>query len=197
MEQEEEDIFEDQNKSQLLLKSNPIHKKVPVLIHNGRPICESFIILQYIDEVWKHNHRLCSDDAHNRAKAMFWINFFDKKIGDCGRKMWASKGEEQESGKKEFIDCLKLLENELGEKLYFEGDLFGVLDMALIPITCRFYTYEKMCKFSVEEECPRFMEWVRRCYQRQSVSDTLPDPLKIYDFVLQIKKRFGIDKNSC
>ena len=38
----EEDIH---NKSELLLQSNPVHKKIPVLIHNGKPICESMIIV--------------------------------------------------------------------------------------------------------------------------------------------------------
>ena len=40
------------------------------------------------------------------------------QIYDLGRKIWTTKGEDQESAKKDFIDSLKLLERELGDKPY-------------------------------------------------------------------------------
>ena len=49
------------NKSELLLKSNPVHKKIPVFIHNEKPIAESLVIVEYIDETWKNNPILPSD----------------------------------------------------------------------------------------------------------------------------------------
>ncbi|XP_042509261.1 glutathione S-transferase U22-like [Macadamia integrifolia] len=69
-----------QDKSPLLLQMNPVHKKIPVLIHNGKSICESLIIVQYIDEVWKETSPLLPSDPHLRAQARFWADFVDKKL---------------------------------------------------------------------------------------------------------------------
>ncbi|XP_077242224.1 putative glutathione S-transferase parA [Tasmannia lanceolata] len=177
-----------QDKSPLLLKSNPIHKKIPVLIHNGKPICESLIIVQYIDEVWNEKSPLLPKDPYQRANARFWADFVDKKISDYGSRILWKKGEEQEEGKKGFLDCLKLLEGELGEKPYFGGKSLGLVDVAFLPFACCFYSYETCGNFSVEKECPTIIAWVERCKEKESVSKSLQDPQKIYELVAMLKK---------
>lgn len=73
----DEDLW---NKSQLLLESNPVHKKIPVLIHNSKPVCESLVALQHVDEVWPHKSPLLPSDPYARARARFWADFVDKKV---------------------------------------------------------------------------------------------------------------------
>jgi glutathione S-transferase len=73
----EQDLW---NKGALLLQMNPVHKKIPVLVHDGKPICESLIIVQYIDEVWKDKAPLLSSDPYERAQSRFWADFVDKKV---------------------------------------------------------------------------------------------------------------------
>ncbi|KAF8391061.1 hypothetical protein HHK36_023361 [Tetracentron sinense] len=181
------------NKSSLLLQMNPVHKKIPVLIHNGKPICESLIIVQYIDEVWNDKSPLLPSDPYERAQAMFWADFVDKKIFDCGKKIWMNKGEEQEPGKKELIECLKLLEGELGEKPYFGGDNLGFVDVALLPLHSWFYAYETCGNFSIEAECPKLVAWAKRCMEKESVPNSLPNQNLVYDYVLQVRKRTGVE----
>lgn len=68
------------NKSELLLKLNPVHKKVPVLIHNNTPISESLIQVQYINETWTDTASFLPSDPHARAIARFWTDFSDKTV---------------------------------------------------------------------------------------------------------------------
>lgn len=68
------------NKSPLLLQYNPIYKKIPVLVHNGNPISESSLILEYIDETWKHKFQILPEDPYEKANARFWAKFVDEKV---------------------------------------------------------------------------------------------------------------------
>ncbi|CAI9088964.1 OLC1v1023436C1 [Oldenlandia corymbosa var. corymbosa] len=186
----EEDL---RNKSPLLLEMNPIHKKIPVLIHNGKPVCESAIIVQYIDEVWHDKNPFLPSDPYQRAQARFWVDLIDKKAYDAGRRVWTKKGEEQEKAKKEFLELYKTLEGELGDKPYFGGEKFGLVDVALIPFYCWFYAYETCGNFKMEAECSKLVAWGKRCMERESVAKSLVDPKEVYEFVLHMKKVFGIE----
>ncbi|XP_008226270.1 PREDICTED: probable glutathione S-transferase parC isoform X1 [Prunus mume] len=190
----EEDLLN--NKSPLLLQMNPVHKKIPVLIHNGKPVCESANIVQYIDEAWKDKAPLLPSDPYQRAQARFWVDYIDKNLYEVGKNICATEGEEQEAAKKKLIEILKLLEGQLGDNAYFGGEIFGFLDVALVTFYCRFFSYETCGNFSIEAECPKLIEWAKRCMQKESVAKSLADPKKVYEFTLLLKKRFGKEQSK-
>ncbi|KAF8006260.1 hypothetical protein BT93_K0524 [Corymbia citriodora subsp. variegata] len=122
----EQEIFH--NKSALLLKYNPVHKKVPVLVHKGKPIAESQVILEYIDDTWK-DHPILPRDPYERAMARFWARFVDEKCTQTLLKSCMSTGAEREKAHEEARQLLSTLEGELKGKKFFGGETIGVVDI--------------------------------------------------------------------
>ncbi|CAA7036995.1 unnamed protein product [Microthlaspi erraticum] len=110
------------------------------------------------------------------------------------RKVWASRGEEHEAGTKEFIELLKTLEAELGDKPYFGGDRFGYVDIGLIRFYTMFPAYDKFGNLSIESECPKLIAWGNKCLQRESVAESLPESDKVTIFISEFRKISMVDK---
>jgi len=115
------------------------------------------------------------------------------QLFDAGNQIWKTKGEEQEAAKKEFIEVVKTLEGALGDKDYFGGESFGFTDIVIIPLASWFCAYEFFGKFKVEDECPKFSAWMKRCAEKESVAKVLPAPEKVCEFVTIFKKKLGIE----
>lgn len=118
---------------------------------------------------------------------------FEVQIFEAGMGIWKSKGEELEIAKKDFMEILKKLEGAMGDKDYFGGDNFGYVDVIAIAMTSWFHAYEVFGDFKVEQECPKFGCWMKRCLKRESVSSVLPDPEKIYQCVVMLRKMHGVE----
>uniref|UniRef100_A0A5B7B9J7 Probable glutathione S-transferase n=1 Tax=Davidia involucrata TaxID=16924 RepID=A0A5B7B9J7_DAVIN len=118
------------NKSSLLLHYNPINKKVPVMIHGGKPIAESLVIIEYMDETWKHNPIL-PVDPYQKAMARFWAKFIEEKLIEVMRRALILDGEQQEKEVLQARNALEILEEEFKEERFLGGDTIGFLDIVL------------------------------------------------------------------
>ncbi|XP_071697202.1 probable glutathione S-transferase [Rutidosis leptorrhynchoides] len=182
----EEDLS---NKSADLIKYNPVYKKVPVLVHNGKPVSESLVIVEYIDDVWK-GVPILPHDPYERATARFLAKFIDDKCLPALYKVLISNGEEQATA--EACEQLQILENELilkGKK-FFGGDDINLVDIAaaFIGYWLRLLEIVTKIKIVTEDKFPKLVEWADAFSECQVVKEILPPKevaLAVY------KKRLG------
>ncbi|KAK3009137.1 hypothetical protein RJ639_013914, partial [Escallonia herrerae] len=156
-------IFEDfPNKSALLLEYNPVHKRVPVLVHNGNSIGELLVIIEYIEETWRENP-LLPEDPYEKAMARFWVKFSDDKVLPSVWQVFISQGKEQEEAMVPAIENLKFLEQQLKGQKFFGGDTIGLLDLAVGLMANLVSIWEALSglKLIVEEKFPHLSTWMQ------------------------------------
>ncbi|KAK8563977.1 hypothetical protein V6N13_005806 [Hibiscus sabdariffa] len=168
-----------EGKSQLLLKSNPVYKKIPVLIHGDKPVNESLIIVQYIDETWPSGPSILPPDPPSLG---FGLHISTKSIG-------MTDGEE---AKKAAIGQLEegvaLMEEAFGKcsrgKAFFGGDEIGFLDIAFGSCLGWLRATEKMNGIKVMDEgkSPALVNWAECFCCHAAVKDVMPDTDKLTEF---------------
>ncbi|TKV98957.1 hypothetical protein SEVIR_8G007700v4 [Setaria viridis] len=170
----EEDLS---NKSDQLLEYNPVHKKVPVLVYQGKPIAESEVIIQFIDEAWKdRGDPILPEDPYERAMARFWIRFLQDKLSPPIWKWFTTQGQQQEDAHGAAIDQLLVLEKELDGKRFFAGEKIGFVDLSLGPLSYVIPIYEEITgvKMITEEKLPSLSAWMGNFLSSPVVKDHLP-----------------------
>ncbi|XP_054807183.1 probable glutathione S-transferase [Prosopis cineraria] len=176
----EEDIF---NKSSLLLKLNPVHKKVPVLLHHHKPLIESSLILEYIDETWIHCP-LLPPQPYQKALARFWSQFAEEKILESAWIAMCFSGDEKESALQVGRESMQKLEDEIGGKKFFGGDNIGYLDIALGWIFYWLPVWEQVGSFQFlgPLKFPDIVAWTANFLNHPIIKDSLPprDELLFY-----------------
>ncbi|KAL1825590.1 hypothetical protein DCAR_0313765 [Daucus carota subsp. sativus] len=173
---EYEHVAEDlSNKSAELLMYNPIHKKVPVFLHNGRPIVESLVILEYIDETWKSGKSILPKDPYERAASRFWANFIDSKVLDALTKIYRSKGEDQDATE-ELGELLSILENELKDQKFFGGESIGLVDIVadLIALWLDVIQEGLGIEIFTQQTHPKLFKWSEEYMNCSIIKETLP-----------------------
>ncbi|XP_020206357.1 probable glutathione S-transferase [Cajanus cajan] len=172
------------NKSELLLKYNPVHKKVPVFVHNEKPIAESLVIVEYIDETWNQNPILPSD-PYQRALARFWSKFIDDKVVSAAWKaVFTVDEKEREKNSEESWEALQFLENEIKDKKFLGGEEIGLVDIAAVFIAFWIPIFQEVggLELFTSDKFPKLYKWSQELINHSVVKEVLPprDPLFAY-----------------
>jgi len=183
----EEDL---KNKSELLLKSNPVHKKVPVLINNGKPVCESSVIVQYIDEAFAGSGpSLLPADPYERAVARFWAAFIDDTLLKASNQASGGKTEEEKAdGKEKVAAAIVTLEGGLSEcskgKPFFGGESAGFVDVILGGHLGWVRAIDTMqgAKTFDPSRTPLLAAWAERFGQLEDVEAVMPDAQRLIEY---------------
>ncbi|CAL4923484.1 unnamed protein product [Urochloa decumbens] len=172
------------NKSALLLGSNPVHKSVPVLLHGDRPINESQVIIQYIDEVWAGSGpSILPSDPYERAVARFWAAYVDDKVGSAwaGMLFRCKNEEERATAVARAGEALDTLEGALAEcgkgRPFFGGDGVGFVDVVLGGYLGWFAAIDRIIgrKLIDPVRTPLLAAWAERFRAADAAKGVVPD----------------------
>lgn len=181
-------------KPTLLLETNPIYRQVPVIIHNGRTLSQSLVILEYLEDVFPEHVRLMPKDPYEKAKVRFWADFLHRgytSFFDTCMKLQPGcpVKEAAMEGTVKFVRMVDAAMTSYStDGPFFTGSEFGFLDAVLAPFVTSLQVSGKLDGFFIPDpdEIPRFHKWCEAIQARPSVKSSIPPAEEHATFVTMI-----------
>nr|BAJ93446.1 predicted protein [Hordeum vulgare subsp. vulgare] len=185
------------SKSDLLLAHNPVYQSVPVLLHGDRAVCDSLVIVEYVDEAFHDDdgtapRRLLPADPYDRATARFWADFVANK---CLKPLWQSTwtdGEEQARLARETKEGLGVLEAQLDGKRFFGGEALGFVDLAACTLAHWLGVLGEVggVRLMEDGEYPALRRWAKEYTSHEVVRRSLPDRDELVAYFTKNKEKY-------
>ncbi|ESQ29368.1 hypothetical protein EUTSA_v10023672mg [Eutrema salsugineum] len=161
----EEDL---KNKSDSLIQLNPVHKKIPLLVHDGKPLAESQVILEYIDETWKNSPRLLPEDPYEKAQVRFWVSYIIQQVYEVFGRILFQEGKALAKSVEEAQERLRVLEEGLKKhfpnKILRENDDVGLLEIIIFTSFGAHKVYHEALGVEIIDpvDTPTLYNWIER-----------------------------------
>lgn len=145
--------------------------KVPVLLTEGRPLFESAVITEYLDEVTPGS--LHPSDPYDRARNRAWIEYASSTL-DVIAGFYNTNDEAVFHQKAETLrGRFSTLEAELSQGTYFNGATFSLVDAAFAPVFRYFDVIEAFTDLAFFDDTPKVNRWRHELAMRPSVRDAV------------------------
>ncbi|WP_291735755.1 glutathione S-transferase family protein [Leisingera sp. F5] len=152
--------------------------RVPVLEHKERPIYESSVINEYLEEVFPEP-ALLPEDPYDRAVARFWIDFCNTRFMPAYFNLLKSTpGKKRDALRAELLEHLTFIEDQglsprPADQPFWLSNGIGLVDFAFYPFFERFADVEVFRNVKVPDQLTQLRKWLKtmRCLPSvQSIS---------------------------
>lgn len=154
------------NKPDWFLEISPLGK-VPVLLTDGRPLFESAVIAEYLDEVTPGS--LHPADAFDRARNRSWIEYASATLAAVATFYRAPDEKALDEAVATLRSRFRTLEAALGDGPWFNGRDFSLVDAAFGPLFRYFEVVEQYADFGFFDGTPKLDAWRESLRERPSV----------------------------
>ncbi|KAI9692089.1 MAG: hypothetical protein M1820_009524 [Bogoriella megaspora] len=151
-----------------------LKEAIPALQVGDKPIHESTIVCEYLEEAFPDNLPLLPRDPLERAQARVWIDYINNVVVPSFFRLLEAQPTETE----EFISALDEFKDALGHICvqrrgrFFLGDEFSLVDVAMAPWAVRDFLLREYRGFGREDIPGDWEDWASALESRPSVYRT-------------------------
>lgn len=145
--------------------------KVPVLEIEGKPLFESAIICEYLDEVYGDS--VHPSDPFVKAQNRAWVEFTSNLYVGFFKLMMATEEAPMNAAIDAIKACFAELEKVKVEGAYFNGESFSMVDVAVAPAFMRFDFLKQVAGLDVIADYPKMQQWSESMLALDSVKQSV------------------------